>query len=105
MIPTPEARSFLFLGGPWDGQVRALQGEHVGRPVAVAETESIRAWQDGEPVRLVPVEIRKRYYRHERIALFGALLSVYVDEALTPPERDERAREWLLSPLAKGFLS
>lgn len=103
--PAPEPRAMLFLGGPWDGQVRAM--ESIPHTLKVPEVDTFRLFSlaQEEPVRVEEATISVTLYRHDRLALFGAILSAYVDEDLTPSERDARAREWLLSPLAKGLLS
>lgn len=95
----------LFLGGPLDGQVRDVEPSRVGAPIAVVEPieDPFAAFRRADdPARSIPTA--KRFYHYERLGLFGALLAVYVFEGMTPPERDARAREHLLSPLAKGFL-
>jgi hypothetical protein len=97
----------LFLGGPLDGQVREIPDDRLGAPidVPVLDEDVVSLFRAGSDVPVREVATRRVTYDVARLALFGRILPVYADIRLDRHERDQRAAEWLLSPLAKGLLS
>lgn len=94
-----------FVGGPLDGQVRAV--EHGATFVHAATydgTEDLFRAGDVEPFRTIPSVRKVTYLRHD-VALFGRTVTAYAPTGLRREEREALIREAMLSPLAKGLLS
>lgn len=91
----------LFVGGPLDGQVHAV--EDGTRYVSAAEpvTEQLFAWDDPTPIHEI-VTIRRVHYLRAPARAFGVRLGVFVLDGLPEDEAERLAADHLLSPLAKG---
>lgn len=98
------AITVLLVGGPKDGELLAIPSDRTSLPLAVyVPNKDVWKWFTEEPPTSGQPTFSTKFYRPERIALFGkkADRPVFVYE---DADRAAVLAQHLLTPLARGLV-